>query len=162
MNIQSWFPLGLTGLISLLSMWLSIVLCVCTHTHTHTHVHTHTYIWKKSESRSVVSDSLRPHGLQSISLWNSPGQYTGVDSRSLLQGSNPGLLHCREIPYQLSHQGSPYLSVYIFVIKITRLWHCSKPILTHELMSHHLEAKKQGVFICLFVFSVLTIFLLLP
>jgi len=36
-----------------------------------------------------------------------------VDSHSLLQGifptqgSNPGLLHCRWILYQLSHQGSP-------------------------------------------------------
>ena len=38
---------------------------------------------------------------------------TGVGSLSLLQvifppqGSNPGLLHCRWIIYQLSHQGSP-------------------------------------------------------
>ena len=38
---------------------------------------------------------------------------TGVDSLSLLQGifpiqgSNPGLPHCRWIIYQLSHQGSP-------------------------------------------------------
>ena len=31
-----------------------------------------------SESRSVVSDSLRPHEL--YSPWNSPGQYTGVGS----------------------------------------------------------------------------------
>jgi len=23
------------------------------------------------------------------------------------QGLNPGLLHCRQIPYHLSHQGSP-------------------------------------------------------
>ena len=44
--------------------------------------------------------------------WNSPGQNTGVGSRSLLQGifptqgSNPGLPHCRQILYQLSHQGS--------------------------------------------------------
>ena len=43
--------------------------------------------------------------------WNSPGQNTGVGSRSLLQGifqtqgSNPGLTHYRWIPYQLSHQG---------------------------------------------------------
>ena len=36
-----------------------------------------------SESRSVVSDSVRPHGL--YSPWNSPGQNTGVGSRSLLQ-----------------------------------------------------------------------------
>ena len=62
-------------------------------------------------SRSVVSDSLRPHGL--YSSWNSPGQNTGVGSLSLLQGllptqgSNPGLLHCRPILYQLSHKGSP-------------------------------------------------------
>ena len=37
---------------------------------------------KESESRSVVSDSLRPHRLHSP--WNSPGQNTGVGSLSLL------------------------------------------------------------------------------
>ena len=58
-----------------------------------------------------MSDSLRPHGL--YSQWNSPGQSTGVSSLSLLQGifpthwSNPGLLHCRQILYQLSHKWSP-------------------------------------------------------
>ena len=47
------------------------------------------------------------------SLWNSPGQNTGVGSLSFLQGifptqgSNPGLLHCRQILYQLSYQGVP-------------------------------------------------------
>ena len=65
----------------------------------------------ESESHSVVSDSLRPHGL--YSPWNSPGQNTGVGSLSLLQmifptqGSNLGLPHCRWILYQLSHKGSP-------------------------------------------------------
>ena len=45
------------------------------------------------------------------SPWNSPGQNTGVDSLSLLegifstQGSNPGLQHYRQILYRLSHQG---------------------------------------------------------
>ena len=59
-----------------------------------------------SESRSVMSDSLWPHGL--YSPWNSPGQNTGVGSLSLLQGifptqgSNLGLPHCRRILYQLS------------------------------------------------------------
>ena len=45
----------------------------------------------ESESRSVVSDSLRPRGL--YSPWNSPGQNTGVGSLSLLQGNlpNPGI-----------------------------------------------------------------------
>ena len=62
-------------------------------------------------SRSVVSDSLRPHGL--YSSWNSLGQNIGVGSPSLLQGifptqgSNPGLPHCRRILYHLSHKGSP-------------------------------------------------------
>ena len=42
--------------------------------------------------------------------WNSPGQNTGVDTLSLFQGifptqgSNPGLPHCRQILYQLSHR----------------------------------------------------------
>ena len=52
-----------------------------------------------SESCSVVSDSLLPHGLWP---WTSPGQNTGVDSFSLLQGIFPtqGLnpdLHSRQI-----------------------------------------------------------------
>ena len=42
---------------------------------------------KRSESCSVVSDSLRPHRL--YSPWNSPGQDTGVGSLSLLQGIFP-------------------------------------------------------------------------
>ena len=36
-----------------------------------------------------------------------PGQNTAVGSCPLLQGSNPGLPHCRWILYLLSHQGSP-------------------------------------------------------
>ena len=43
----------------------------------------------ESESRSVVSDSLWPYVL--YSLWNSPGQNTGVGSLSLLQGICPTL-----------------------------------------------------------------------
>ena len=44
-----------------------------------------------------------------------PGQNTAVDSFALLQGIfptqglNPALLHCRQILYQLSYQGSPLL-----------------------------------------------------
>ena len=55
-------------------------------------------------------DSLWLHGL--YSPWNSVGHNTGVGSLSLLQGifptqeSNQGLLHCRQILYQLSQKGS--------------------------------------------------------
>ena len=66
------------------------------------------YVYEsESESHSVVSNSLRPHGL--YSPLNSPGQNTGVGIQSLLQGifptqgSKPGL-HCGQILYQLSHQ----------------------------------------------------------
>ena len=44
---------------------------------------------------------------------DSPGKNTGVDCHALLQGIfptqglNPGLPHCRQILYQLSHKGSP-------------------------------------------------------
>ena len=73
--------------------------------------------WIESESHSVMSDSLQPHGL--YSPWNSPGQNSGVGSLSLLQGifptqgSNPGFPHCRQILYPLSHKGSPRLLEWI-------------------------------------------------
>ena len=155
-NIQGWFPLGLTRWISLLVqetlksllqhhsskasiLWCSAFFMVQL---SHPYMITGktialtilTFIGKvmfllfnvlsrfaivffqgasilESESRSVVSNSLQPHGL--YSLWNSLGQNTGVGNLSLLQGifptqgSNPGLLHCRQILYQLSHKGSP-------------------------------------------------------
>ena len=68
-------------------------------------------IARDSESCSVVSSSLRPRRL--YHPWNSPGQNTGVGSLSLLQGIfptqglSPGLPHCRQILYQISHQGRP-------------------------------------------------------
>ena len=70
-----------------------------------------THAIHESESRSVVSDSLPPHGL--YSPWNSPGQNTGVGSQPFLQGifptqgSNPGVPHCKMLLYHLSRQGSP-------------------------------------------------------
>ena len=71
-------------------------------------------VWYSCQSESVscpVVDSLQPHRL--YSPWNSPGQNSGVSSLSFFQGIfptqglNPGLPHCRQILYQLSHRGSP-------------------------------------------------------
>ena len=65
---------------------------------------------------SVVIDSLWSHGLQPTRLlcpWDSPGKNTGVGCHALLQGifltqgSNPGLLTCRQIISHLSHQCTP-------------------------------------------------------
>ena len=66
----------------------------------------------ESESCLVVSDPATPKSPPGLCPWNSAGQNPGVGSHSLLQGlfptqgSNPGLLHCTQILYHPSHQGS--------------------------------------------------------
>ena len=76
-----------------------------------------------------MSNSLQPHGLYSPG--NSLGQNTGMGGLSLLQwifptqGSNQGLLHCRQILYQLSYQGSLFRFTpinYYFRFKITSIF----------------------------------------
>ena len=66
-------------------------------------------------SHTVMSDSLRPHGCSPSGSSDHgifPGKNIGVGCHFLLQvifpaqGLNPGLLHCRQIPYFLNHQGS--------------------------------------------------------
>ena len=79
-----------------------------------------------SQSRNPESRSQAPsnslfatHAL--YSPWDSPGQNTEAGSLSLLrgifpaQGSKPGLLHCRQILYQLSHQGSPRILEWVAI-----------------------------------------------
>ena len=75
---------------------------------THTGIQTHPKVkLKVTKSCPTLCDPM------DYNPWNSPGQNTGVGSLSLLQGifltqgSNPGLPHCRQILYQLSHQGRP-------------------------------------------------------
>ena len=79
-------------------------------------------------SRFVMSNSLWPQGLYPTRLLCpcSLGKNTGVGCHSLLQGivqkqgSNPGLLHCRQIPYHLIHQGMYLYPVIKHYIKWTR------------------------------------------
>ena len=68
---------------------------------------------QQQQCQSLSCVSLRPHKLWPVRLlypWDSPGENTGVDCRSLLQrifliqGSNPGLLHYRQILYHLSYR----------------------------------------------------------
>ena len=65
-------------------------------------------------SCSVMSNSLQPHELQPTRLlcpWDFLGKNTGASRHFLLQrifppqGLNPGLLHCRQILYQLGYGG---------------------------------------------------------
>ena len=85
------------------------------YTHTHTRAHTHVCVCQQL----VVSDSLRPHGLCPARLlcpWDFSDKNTGVGCHSLLQGTfltqglNPGILHCRQTLYRLSH----YMCLYTY------------------------------------------------
>ena len=68
---------------------------------------------KVSQSCPAVCDTMDYTVHVEYSPWNSSGQNTGVSSLSLLQQIfptqelNPGLPNCRQILYQLSHEGSP-------------------------------------------------------
>ena len=84
---------------------------------------------------SIFSDSLQPHGLSPDRIlcpWNSPDKNIGVGCHSLLQvifpsqGLNPGLPHCRQILYYLSHQESPcvYIVVYIYICVCIYIYMC--------------------------------------
>ena len=99
---------------------------------------THTHIL----SHSVVSDSLRPHGLQhagSSVYGDSPSKNTRVGCPALLQGIfptqglNPVLPHCRWILYHISHHRSPSAHIYIylnhFAIYLKLTHYCSSTIL---------------------------------
>ena len=67
-------------------------------------------LWRSEVKISQLCPTLRPHGL--YSPCDSSGKNTGEGSLFLLQwifptqGLNHGLFHCRQILYQLSHQGS--------------------------------------------------------
>ena len=75
--------------------------------------------WWKWKSLSRVWLFATPWTIQSMKF---SSQNTGVGSLSLLQGifptqgSNPGLLHCWQILYQLSHKGSSNFSLINYII----------------------------------------------
>ena len=74
---------------------------------THHYIFTLQYRVKVAQSCPILCNSMV------CSPRNFPGQNTGVDSFSLFQGifptqgSNPSLLHCMQILYQLRYKGSP-------------------------------------------------------
>ena len=75
-------------------------------------------------SRSVMSNSLQPHGLQLARLlcpwgFSRPEYWNGLPCPPPgdlpNQGLKPGLPYCRWILYCLSHQGSPIIYVYTLI-----------------------------------------------
>ena len=81
------------------------------------------------ESRSVKCWTLCDP-MDYILSWNSSGQNNGVGSLPLLQGIfptqglKPGLHHCRQILYQLSHKRSPRIQKWVSqsVQSLSRVW----------------------------------------
>ena len=82
--------------------------------------------WGTNNSEKVLVTQLCPTPLPLEELWptrflcpwDSPGKNTWVVCHSFLQGifltqgSNPGLPHCKQTLYYLSHQGSPGIYIY--------------------------------------------------
>ena len=68
----------------------------------------------RNEKGEVTADNAY---IQRTIPWDSPGKNTGVSCHFLLQGifptqgSNPGLLHCRQILYQLSYEGNRLINI---------------------------------------------------
>ena len=72
----------------------------------------------ESLSRVRLCDPMDSSLQQALCPWDFLGESTGVGCHFLLQGifptqaSNPGLPHCRQMLYCLSHQGSPIFIVF--------------------------------------------------
>ena len=123
-NIQGWFSLGWTGLISVLSKG-------------HSRVFSNTTVQKHQFTCFSLYMKLKVKVPQSCPIlwdpmeWKSPGQNTGRGSLPLLQGIFPtqglnhGLLHCRHLGYQESS------SLYILrnFIFVDLFFHCISSIL---------------------------------
>ena len=112
-------------------------------------------------SHSVVSDSVWPHGLSPARLlcpWGFSRQETGVGCHFLLQGifpnqgSNLGLLHCRQTLYPLSHQGIPskifWLEVlmrrFTYWLKSIDFWNISHMFSLHASYRQKLFVMEEG------------------
>ena len=78
-------------------------------------------VWVAQSCLTLGSHELQPTRL--LCPWDFPGKNTGVECHSLLQGIfptqglNPGLLHCRQFLYLLSHHGS-FFFVFFFIFKM--------------------------------------------
>ena len=62
------------------------------------------------------------------------GSYSLLQGIFLTHGSNPGLLHCRQILYHLNHQGSPFLLHILLMHKVCQaVWPKKQSCLHHRL-----------------------------
>ena len=75
-----------------------------------------------AQLRLALSDSINQRPAKFLCPRNSPGKSTRGESNSLLQGilptqgSNAGLLYCRQNLYCLSHRGSPLSDLTLYLL----------------------------------------------
>ena len=68
------------------------------------------YVCRVTQSRLTLCDPMDCSLARLLRPWDSPGKNTGVGCHALLQGifptqgSNPGLLHCKQILYRVSNR----------------------------------------------------------
>ena len=73
----------------------------------------HAPVWLVTQLCSTLCDPINCSPPGSSAHQDSPGKNTRVGCYAFLQGifstqvSNPGLLYCKQLLYQLSHKGSP-------------------------------------------------------
>ena len=98
----------------------------------------------QSKAKVKSLSRVRLFGLLSTRLlcpWDFPGNNIGVGCHFLLQeifliqGLNPGLPHCRQTLYRLSHQGSPGNAMSLLFNMLSRLVIAFLPRRNHLLIS---------------------------
>ena len=93
--------------------WLGSIYWVPAHLPSASSCHPSMHVKVKSSSRVRLFATPWTVAYQAPGPWDFTGKSTGVGCHFLLQGifptqgSKPGLLHCRQTLYRLSHQGSP-------------------------------------------------------
>jgi len=107
---------------------------VSIHTHTCIYTYIYTYIYAVlclvAQSCLTLCDPMDCSQSVSSVRGDFPSKNTGVGCHALLQeisptqGLNPGLSHCRQILYHLSHKGSPCVCICIHVYVYTCIHIC--------------------------------------
>ena len=95
--------------------------------------------------------------------WDSPVKNTGVSCHFLLQGifstqgSNPGLLHCRQILYHISHEESPnhIIPLFKFSPRLLAKYTARKERINSVLIIWHLASLRIHLIIPNAIFTIL-------
>ena len=118
------------GKVSLVHGLKQLILLKCQYYQSHFWIQCSPY---HNSNALFCNRSRKKHSARLLCSWDSPGKNTGVDCHFLFQGifpaheSNPGLLHCRQIIYYSSHQGSLFHVQWFVFVNLILLMYPSFP-----------------------------------